>query len=57
LTNSPSFFLFCLSAFFEKFTLGIALSFVQKLKKKGGIVDPMLSIWGQQLIVNEDANQ
>lgn len=26
-------------------------------KCKQGIVDPMLSIWGQQLIVHEDSNQ
>lgn len=26
-------------------------------KCKQGIVDPMLSIWGQQLIVHEDTNQ
>ncbi|XP_065169293.1 syntaxin-binding protein 5 isoform X4 [Atheta coriaria] len=31
------------------------LSFQTQSKK--GIVDPMLSIWGQQLIVNEDTNQ
>ncbi|XP_055371131.1 syntaxin-binding protein 5 isoform X5 [Condylostylus longicornis] len=33
----------------------IDLSFQTKCKQ--GIVDPMLSIWGQQLIVHEDTNQ
>lgn len=29
----------------------------QTQSKQRGIVDPMLSIWGQQLIVNEDTDQ
>lgn len=44
----------CLLVFFFISMVCIVASFQTQ---KQGIVDPMLSIWGQQMFVNEDTDQ
>lgn len=49
--------LFLIQFFLSTIIYFLRISFDSFQTSKQGIVDPMLSIWGQQMFVNEDTDQ